>query len=52
MIVYDPTIHTDPVLSIGPNEGGTGQVVYLDGAKIAVINGAPVGLSDIRLVAE
>ena len=52
VIVYDATVHSDPVLTIGPNDGGPGQVVYLDGAKIAVINGAEVGLADIRLVAE
>jgi Ca2+-binding RTX toxin-like protein len=52
VIVYDPSVHPDPELSLGPNEGGPGQVVYLDGAKIAVVSGAKVALSDIRLVAE
>lgn len=50
VVVYDPTIHTDPVLTIQPNPGGTGQSILLDGAKVAVVNGAPLGLSDIRLV--
>ena len=50
VVVYDPTIHTDPVLTIQANPGGTGQSILLDGAKVAVVNGAPLGLSDIRLV--
>ena len=51
VIVYDAAVHTDPTLSIGANEGGPGQAIYIDGAKVAVVNGASVGLSDIRLVA-
>ncbi len=50
VIVYDTSVHTDPVLTIGPNEGGQGQVIYLDGARVAVVNGAPVDPADIRLV--
>ena len=37
-------------LTIGPEDGGPGQVIYLDGAKVAVVDGAPVDLADIRLV--
>lgn len=51
VVVYDPSIHPDPVLTIQPNEGGTGQTILLDGAKVAVVNGANVGIGDIRLVA-
>jgi Ca2+-binding RTX toxin-like protein len=50
VIVYDPTVHTDPVLTMGPHDDGEGQAIYLDGAKVAVVNGAPVDLADIRLV--
>ncbi|MDK2775616.1 MAG: calcium-binding protein, partial [Tabrizicola sp.] len=52
VVVYDPSVHSDPVLTIGPNADGPGQVIYLDGGRIAVVDGAPVGVSDIRLVAE
>ncbi len=51
VIVYDPSVHSDPVLTMGPDDGGDGQAVYLDGAKVAIISGAPVDLADIRLVA-
>ncbi|MDP3197353.1 calcium-binding protein [Tabrizicola sp.] len=50
VVVYDAEIHPDPVLTIEQNAGGTGQTILLDGAKVAVVNGAPVNLSDIRLV--
>jgi Ca2+-binding RTX toxin-like protein len=50
VIVYDPTIHTDPVLTAGPDAAGHGQAIYLDGAKVAIVSGAPVDLADIRLV--
>ena len=50
VVVYDAAIHTDPVLTIEPNAGGTGQSILIDGAKVAVVNGAKVSLSDIRLV--
>jgi hypothetical protein len=50
VVVYDAEVHTDPVLTIEKNPGGTGQTILLDGAKVAVVNGASVTLSDIRLV--
>lgn len=50
VVVYDADIHTDPVLTIEPNTGGTGQSILIDGAKVAVVNGAPISLADIRLV--
>lgn len=50
VVVYDPTVHTDPVLTIEQNQGGTGQSIFLDGAKVAVVNGAPIAVDDIRLM--
>lgn len=50
VITFDPTVHTDPVLTVLPNEDGPGEVIYLDGAKVAVVTGAPVDVADIRLV--
>ena len=51
VIVYDQAVHPDPVLTVEPNEGGAGQTIYIDGAKVAVVNGAPVSAGDVRLVA-
>ena len=51
VIVYDQVVHPDPALTVEPNEGGTGQSIFIDGAKVAVINGAPISLGDVRLVA-
>src|SRR5690606_2909716 len=42
VVVYDAAVHTDPVLSIQANEGGTGQTILLDGEKVAVVNGAKI----------
>ena len=50
VIVYDPAVHPDPILTIEPNGPGAGQTIYLDGSKVAVVNGAPVGPADIRLM--
>jgi Ca2+-binding RTX toxin-like protein len=50
VVVYDPTIHTDPVLSVAPTADGSGQVVYLDGSKVAIVRGAMVNVDEIRLV--
>lgn len=49
VIVYDASVHTDPVLSIEPNATGGGQSVFIDGSKVAVVHGADVRLEDIRL---
>lgn len=51
VIVYDQIVHPDPVLTVEPNEGGMGQSIFIDGAKVAVVNGAPVSVDDVRLVA-
>ena len=51
VIVYDQAVHPDPVLTVEPNEGGSGHAIFIDGAKIAVVNGAPVSADDVRLVA-
>jgi Ca2+-binding RTX toxin-like protein len=50
VIVYDSAVHPDPVLRVEANEGG-GHAIYLDGAKLAVVNGAPVSESDVKMVA-
>ena len=50
VIVYDPAVHVDPVLTVGPNEGGQGQAIYLDGTRIVIVDGAWVDVDDIRLV--
>jgi Ca2+-binding RTX toxin-like protein len=50
VITFDPSVHTDPVVTVWPNEDGPGEVIYLDGAKVAVVTGAPVDVADIRLV--
>ncbi len=51
VIVYDATVHTDPVLTIEPNASGGGQSVFIDGSKVAVVYGGAVNVSDIRLSA-
>jgi Ca2+-binding RTX toxin-like protein len=51
VIVYDATIHTDPVLTVEPNASGGGQSVFIDGSKVAVVYGGSVNVSDIRLSA-
>ncbi len=50
VVVYDAGVHNDPVLTVEPNPGGSGQSILIDGAQVAVVNGAPVSVADIRLV--
>jgi Ca2+-binding RTX toxin-like protein len=50
VIVYDPAAHPDPHLTVMSNDATTGQTIYLDGNRVAVVNGAPVSAADIRLV--
>jgi hypothetical protein len=49
VVVYDSSVHTDPVLTVEPDASGSGQSVFIDGSKVAVVYGGPVELSDIRL---
>lgn len=51
VIVYDAAVHTDPVLTIEPNATGSGQSVFIDGSKVAVVYGGPINVADIRLSA-
>lgn len=51
VIVYDASVHTEPVLTVEPDETGTSQSIYIDGSKVAVVTGAPVNADGIRLVA-
>ena len=51
VIIYDQAVHPDPVLTVEPNDGGSGRSIFIDGAKIAVVNGGPFSADDVRLVA-
>ena len=51
VVIYDQTVHPDPVLTVEPSDGGSGHTIFLDGAKVAVVSGAPVSAADVRLVA-
>lgn len=51
VIVYDAAVHTDPVVTIEPNGSGSGQSVFIDGSKVAVVYGGPINVADIRLSA-
>jgi Ca2+-binding RTX toxin-like protein len=51
VVHYDQTLHPDPVLSLTTDESGTQSTLFLDGTAIAIVNGGPVQVQDIRLVA-
>lgn len=45
------TLPSTPIPCLGSRRTGGGHAIYLDGAKLAVVNGAPVSESDVKMVA-
>lgn len=49
IVVYDPAVHPDPVLTVEMNAEGTETTLFLDGTPMATIRGDAVDLSDVDL---
>lgn len=51
IIMYDPTAHPDPELTLETSEDGGQSTILLNGAPVATVQGGAVKLDDIRLTA-
>jgi Ca2+-binding RTX toxin-like protein len=49
VVVYDPAIHPDPILSLEVSPDGNESMLLLDGAPVATVRGDIVDLADIDL---
>ena len=52
VLLYDPEVHPEPVVSTEPVDGTDDMSVMLDGVQIAIVQGAPgLTMADIQLLA-
>lgn len=49
VVVYDPAVHPDPILSVEVTPDGSESTLLLDGAPVATVRGDIVDLADIDL---
>jgi Ca2+-binding RTX toxin-like protein len=49
VIIYDPAVHPDPILSLELNPDGSESTLLLDGSPVATVRGDLVDLADIDL---
>jgi hypothetical protein len=49
VVVYDPAVHPDPILSVEVAPDGSESTLLLDGAPVATVRGDIVDLADIEL---
>jgi len=47
VVIYDPAIHPDPILSLEVDPDGSKSTLLLDGAPLATVRGDIVNLADI-----
>lgn len=49
VVMYDPSTHPDPQISVEPAADGTHSTILMDGTPVAVVRGSAVDPADVQL---